>query len=202
MSRKPLGLDQVKPAPHRTNPINTSISKAEAIASGPPHLRRFQKDEPHHRAMLSAKEQMDTIIHNFKKDVKPLKFYCNQVAEFTKACGNLINKPVFMDTKGIEFIKDMVNDELLELKEAKTIAEQADALVDAIYYLFDTAVKHGIDLDPIFSIVHNANLKKIRPDGHVIKSSNGKIEKPEDWVDPWPQVIAEIENQEKNGTFK
>ena len=42
-----------------------------------------------------------------------------------------------------------------ELEEARDITEQADALVDAIYYICDTAVRHGMNLDRIFEIVHS-----------------------------------------------
>ena len=44
-----------------------------------------------------------------------------------------------------------------ELEEAINNHEQADALVDAIYYICDTAVRHGLNLDPLFSVVHRCH---------------------------------------------
>ena len=96
--------------------------------------------------------------------------------------------------------REMVNDELDELEEATNTIEQADALVDAIYYICDTAVRHGMNLDPLFSIVHRANMQKV-VDGKVIRREDGKILKPEGWEDPEPYLRREMENQEKNGSW-
>ena len=85
--------------------------------------------------------------------------YTVAVKEFSDACNDGTNPttPQLMDTVAVEFIAEMVNDELEELREATDQAEQADALVDAIYYICDTAVRHGLNLDRIFAIVHGAN---------------------------------------------
>jgi len=105
-----------------------------------------------------------------------------------------------MSDEKITFITNMVADEMKELRESKTIAEQADALVDAVYYLCDSAVRHGVNLDPLFRIVHNANLKKI-VNGSVLRRSDGKILKPADWEDPEEALSAEIQRQIQDGAF-
>ena len=51
------------------------------------------------------------------------------------------------------------------------------------YYICDTAVRHGLNLDPLFKIVHRANMQKV-VDGKVIRREDGKILKPEGWEDP------------------
>lgn len=94
----------------------------------------------------------------------------------------------------------MVNDEMDELEQAGTVPDQADALVDAIYYICDFAATHGINLDPIFEIVHGANMQKV-VDGKVIRRKDGKILKPDGWEDPGPKVRAEIERQKRDGAF-
>lgn len=129
--------------------------------------------------------------------------YCEQVRSFTKACaeGELPNCPYELEVKDVDFISKMVNDELIELKEAKGVVEQADALVDMIYYLCDAACKKGINLDPLFEIVHSANMDKV-VDGKVIRREDGKILKPAGWKPPEPQLIACIEDQVTNGSFQ
>jgi predicted HAD superfamily Cof-like phosphohydrolase len=127
--------------------------------------------------------------------------YTADVHQFTVACkDNLPDKPTRISEERIVFIRKMVNDEMGELEESKTIAEQADALVDAIYYICDFAATHGINLDPLFEIVHGANMQKI-VNGKVIRREDGKILKPKGWQDPGPKLEAEIENQVENGAF-
>ncbi len=123
------------------------------------------------------------------------------VHQFTVACKeNLPDRPTRISDERIAFIRRMVNDELDELEQSQTITEQADALVDAIYYICDFAATHGINLDPLFEIVHGANMQKI-VDGKVIRREDGKILKPEGWQEPGPKLDAEIERQLEKGAF-
>ena len=91
-------------------------------------------------------------------------------------------------------------DNMEELVEARDVTEQADALVDAIYYICDTAVRHGMNLDRIFEIVHRANMQKV-VNGRVIRREDGKILKPEGWQDPAPFLTAEIQRQQSEGSW-
>ena len=131
--------------------------------------------------------------------------YTQKVREFCLACENeqnkLPTKPIFLSPEKVNFITQMVNDELEELKVAKTIGEQADALVDAIYYICNTAVKQGINLDNIFNIVHEANMSKI-VNGKVLRRQDGKILKPDGWKDPQQFIDEEIKYQKQNGSFQ
>lgn len=127
--------------------------------------------------------------------------YTTQVREFTMACNDdLPAQPQNMTPEGIAFIREMVNDEMDELMAAQTVTEQADALVDAIYYICDFAVRNGINLDPLFAIVHNANMQKV-VNGKVIRREDGKILKPEGWEDPAPKLINEMTRQAREGGF-
>lgn len=129
--------------------------------------------------------------------------YCEKVRVFTEACSEtpIPNEPYLLDENEVNFITKMVNDELKELKDAKTVIDQADALVDAIYYICDMACRKGINLDPLFEIVHGANLEKI-VDGKVIRRPDGKIMKPEGWQAPEPLLIKAINDQVTNGSFQ
>ena len=127
--------------------------------------------------------------------------YTSEVHQFTLACKeNLPDRPTRISNKRIAFIRKMVNDELDELEQSQTITEQADALVDAIYYICDFAATHGINLDPLFEIVHGANMQKV-VDGKVIRREDGKILKPDGWENPGPKLDAEIERQQEKGAF-
>lgn len=128
--------------------------------------------------------------------------YTTAVKLFSDACndGNLPSTPKLMSVEAVEFIAEMVNDELDELREAADVVEQADALVDAIYYICDTAVRHGMNLDRVFEIVHGANMQKV-VDGRVVRRDDGKILKPEGWRDPGPLLITELGRQRSEGSW-
>jgi len=127
--------------------------------------------------------------------------YTEKVRQFTEACNDVVPAgPTPMSPDAVAFIRHMVDDEMAELSAAKTVPEQADALVDAIYYICDCAARHGMNLDPIFEIVHTANMSKV-VDGKVLRRDDGKILKPEGWQDPWPNVEEEIARQEQEGAF-
>ena len=128
--------------------------------------------------------------------------YTTAVKEFSDACNDdsLPSTPKQMGVEAVEFIAEMVNDELEELREATDVVEQADALVDAIYYICDTAVRHGMNLDRVFEIVHGANMQKV-VDGRVIRRDDGKILKPEGWRDPGPLLITELDRQQREGSW-
>ena len=128
--------------------------------------------------------------------------YTAQMREFTMAYkDDLPTRPQHMTTEDIAFIRQMVNDELDELMAAQTVTEQADALVDAIYYICDCAVRNGINLDPLFDIVHNANMQKVVNGKVVRREEDGKILKPEGWEDPAPKLETEMTRQVREGGF-
>jgi predicted HAD superfamily Cof-like phosphohydrolase len=77
--------------------------------------------------------------------------------------------------------------------EVEVMAEQYDSFVDAWYYMLNTAVKKGVDLDRIFHVVHEANMAKRFPDGKFRRREDGKVVKPEGWKEP--NIVGEIENQ-------
>ena len=128
--------------------------------------------------------------------------YTIAVKEFTDACNNkgLPSTPQPMTAQAVEFVSEMVNDELDELRQASDVVEQADALVDAIYYICDSAVRHGINLDRVFEIVHGANMQKV-VDGKVLRRDDGKILKPAGWQDPAPLLIEELQRQQCEGAW-
>lgn len=82
-----------------------------------------------------------------------------------------------------------------ETKTEKVIG-QADALIDAVYFIGGTFAEMGIEPQPLFDIVQAANMAKLGSDGKpIIRESDGKIMKPEGWVAPEAQLEAEILRQ-------
>jgi len=89
-----------------------------------------------------------------------------------------------------------IEEEAGELREATTIAEQADAFIDAIYFAVGGLVEMGIQPGPLWDIVQGANMAKLWPDGRPRwRESDGKVIKPEGWQDPAEQLAAEIHRQ-------
>lgn len=86
-------------------------------------------------------------------------------------------------------------EEVNELLDAKTVTDVADAITDIIYIALGTAVEHGIDIEPVFTIVQDANMAKLGPDGEPMYHPNGKIAKPDGWQRPEPLIEEEIKRQ-------
>ena len=80
-------------------------------------------------------------------------------------------------------------------------ADQADAAVDAMYYLYNCFAKKGVNLSKVFDVVHKANMAKRDPTtGKFIKrESDGKVLKPAGWLAP--NIKNEILNQKTTGSW-
>ena len=79
--------------------------------------------------------------------------------------------------------------------DVEIIAEQGDAMVDAWYYMLNSAAKKGINLSMIFDEVHGANMRKRDPKTNkfIKRESDGKILKPSGWKSAdIPQVVREM----------
>jgi len=80
---------------------------------------------------------------------------------------------------------------------AEQCAQQADAIVDLIYYSLNVAAAHSIDVEPVFRLVHAANMTKVdAATGIVRRGTDGKIQKPPGWQPP--DVLSEIKRQIEN----
>lgn len=93
-------------------------------------------------------------------------------------------------------------EEINEFIEADDIVEQADAMIDVIYFALGTLVEMGVRPDSLFNIVQAANMAKLWPDGKPHYNSEGKTIKPSTWEDPHSKLEAEIRRQyeEVSGT--
>ena len=114
--------------------------------------------------------------------------------EFTKLYMEKTKK-VFSGKIDRAFIRQMVMDELEELMEAKDEAEEVDALLDAVYYIFQHLATTKLDVRPIWRLIHNANMTKFGEGGKM--AENGKWLKPPNFVPPDEEIRKEIQMQRK-----
>ena len=75
-------------------------------------------------------------------------------------------------------------DEFLQAVEQGDIVEEADAMIDVIYFALGTLVEMGIRPDELFEIVQYANMSKLWEDGKPHYAEDGKTIKPVTWEDP------------------
>jgi predicted HAD superfamily Cof-like phosphohydrolase len=94
-------------------------------------------------------------------------------------------------------------EEVGEFEDAETVQQQADAMIDLIYFALGTMVELGVEIDPLFKIVHDANMRKIgnSTDKKAVKTIytaiDGKVQKPTGWIDPKDAMDREILRQIK-----
>lgn len=84
----------------------------------------------------------------------------------------------------------------LPLTNFEKIVGLADGLVDANYFINGSFAEAGVNPRALFDIVQNANMSKLDKDGNpIIRESDGKIMKPENWEAPEPKIRKEIQHQ-------
>ena len=85
-------------------------------------------------------------------------------------------------------------EEVAEFLSAEDIYEQADAMIDLMYFALGTMVEMGIEPEEIFNIVQKANMDKLWADGKPrYNEKDGKVIKPDNWVDPKPKIKNHID---------
>ena len=80
------------------------------------------------------------------------------------------------------------------------IVNQSDALIDLLYFIYGTFAIMGVDPNPLFDIVHQANMGKLFPDGKPhYDAVTGKVLKPDNWEKdyaPEGKLHQEIQRQQ------
>lgn len=112
------------------------------------------------------------------------------VKEFHLKFGFTINeKPTKLTDRLWRIRYNHTLDELLELQLAEQgleigmngLEKVADALGDILYFVYGTAVAHGIDMESIIKEIHRSNMTKDRPEGGGdAKAVKGKDYSPPD----------------------
>ena len=90
----------------------------------------------------------------------------NDVREFHEKFGHPCpDAPRMLDKKRSLSRAKWMNEEVAEFLVAEDIYEQADAMIDLMYFALGTMVEMGLEPDELFEIVQQANLAKLWPDG-------------------------------------
>ncbi|HEY3243784.1 MAG TPA: HAD family hydrolase [Phycisphaerae bacterium] len=105
------------------------------------------------------------------------------------------DRPAELSPERVENRAVWLAEEVEEFRRAQTLDEQADAIVDLIYFALGTLVEMGVDGAPLFHIVHQANMRKLWADGGPKFGNDGKVQKPPGWVDPHDALRQEIARQ-------
>ena len=90
-------------------------------------------------------------------------------------------RPIAMTREAVLEETSKVQEEMLELINAQNLTKQADAIIDAIYFLLGAMLRLGLTPEPFFQAVHDANMKKT-----VAKTQRSETDaiKPEGWQEP------------------
>ena len=119
-----------------------------------------------------------------------------KVKEFHKKFGHPVsNTPIKLEKERATKRYKWMLEEINEFIEAEDIVEQADAMIDVMYFALGTLVEMGISPDYLFDIVHKANMSKLWKDGLPHYNLEGKTIKPNDWEDPHNKLEAAISMQ-------
>ena len=118
------------------------------------------------------------------------------VKEFHQAFGHPVSEvPVSLTeeraSKRYAWLLEEINEFLAAAKE-QDIVEQADAMIDTIYFALGTLVEMGVKPGGLFDIVQKANMSKLWPDGTPHYNESGKVIKPEGWENPHPKLQLAI----------
>lgn len=130
-----------------------------------------------------------------RKPLIGLDYAYNQVRQFHNAFNHPVaNTPTFMDAERAKARASWVVEEVNEFLAAETVVDQADACIDAIYFLLGNLVEIGVYPQRVLDIVQGANMAKLH-NGVPKYREDGKIIKPANWVAPEPLIKEEIERQ-------
>jgi predicted HAD superfamily Cof-like phosphohydrolase len=119
----------------------------------------------------------------------------DDVFEFRKAFGlSTSDKVRLLPEENQMLHARLLQEELYEFTEAKTIAQQADALLDMMYLIVGALEDMGIyqtAASVCWKYIHDANMSKIK-DGIVLKRADGKVIKPDGWIAPDMSIAHEL----------
>lgn len=102
--------------------------------------------------------------------------------------------PAMLDNQRTQKRISWMREEVDEFEEATTLNDQADAMIDLIYFALGTLVEMGVPPQDLFNIVHDANMAKLFPDGKPHYNAQMKVIKPATWADPFDKMQAWLED--------
>ena len=103
-------------------------------------------------------------------------------SKFMVACDQTVCE---INSQQFGLYKTLIEEEVQELREAKSQIDQLDALIDILVVTIGAIHSMGADADGAWNEVMRTNFAKIDPDtGKVRKREDGKVLKPDGWKPP------------------
>lgn len=126
-----------------------------------------------------------------------MNLHQKQVLKFMKAFGQVCpDRPTVIPKIVRKLRYNLIKEELKELNDSENLIETADAIADLLYVVYGTAVAYGIDIAPIFDVVHKSNMTKMWNNSpRVRKTKEGKIMKSPSYIPPTAGIRSCIEEQ-------
>lgn len=125
-----------------------------------------------------------------------------KVREFHQAFGHpSVDAPSALSAERRNVRADWMREEVQEWVEANDPVDQADAMIDLIYFALGSLVELGIKPQELFDVVHQANMAKLWEDGRPRYDATGKVIKPEGWRDPDDALREVIHRQLSDSGF-
>lgn len=111
-----------------------------------------------------------------------------QVLEFHKTYGlPASSEPTLIPFNRYDLRRKLMQEELDEYVEAcgsNDLIEVADAIGDLLYFVFGTAIEHGINMQPVVDEIQRSNMSKLGLDGKPIYREDGKVLKGPNFFKP------------------
>lgn len=113
------------------------------------------------------------------------------VQQFQNAAGQPVrNTPQILSKERQAIRYEWLSNELDEFVKSNTIYDQADSIIDLIYYAIGTLVEMGVEPDELFNLIHSNNMKKL---SSPIFDTNGRVLKPKGWQHPDEEIKHTID---------
>ena len=137
---------------------------------------------------------------NSEQAVYRSMFKVEEIVEFLYAAADGDRELFLQMTEKVKnSIQESASKVIAKGKEDTPLVGEVDGLIDLLYFTYGSFVLMGVDPEPIFDLVHQANMGKLFPDGkpHYDPDTN-KVLKPANWEEkhaPEEKIKTELEKQ-------
>lgn len=141
---------------------------------------------------ITLERMTNRKIWEFEEGIEAVHASSENIDEFNEAVDIII--------QGIEKAREKSLKEDFPENDVKRMVAQGDAIKDGTYFLQGDMVELGLKPDPLFEIIHKANMSKLftSPDGTKYaqyRESDGKILKSPEFFSPEPLLEKEVLRQ-------
>jgi predicted HAD superfamily Cof-like phosphohydrolase len=106
----------------------------------------------------------------------------NDQRKFMTVSGQTVNEH---NQSQFELYKRLIQEEVSELAESKSVTDELDALIDIMVVTAGAIHSMGVDAEGAWKEVYRSNMAKVDPaTGKVRKREDGKVLKPANWEPP------------------